>query len=210
MLVQDKDRPLWHANYKSMSTQQLVAELQNIAQHPHFYDNRIARTAYITNELSLPRSRMVPIILMEAETETETEPTMETTMSLQIIDGPIFQAGATLSEGIDISAGNIVRITTPDGWTPANMTFQISTDGGGYNDLYDAEGNEITIVVRGDNSAIIVRDDWSRHINWIKFRSGTAKHPVPQEQGRLFAVAVEVRDAPVGAAAGRADDGRSR
>jgi hypothetical protein len=114
---------------------------------------------------------------------------------LQIVNGPAIQAGESLSEGVDISAGTIVRITTPGGWTNANLTFQISTDGSsGYNDLYDAAGNEITVVTRGDNSAIIIRDDWSRHINFIKFRSGTAKHPVPQQEGRLFAVAVEVRD----------------
>jgi len=119
-------------------------------------------------------------------------------MTLQIVDGPAIQAGESLSEGIDISAGNIVRITCPGAWTPANLTFQISTDGAsGYNDLYDAAGNEITIVVRGDNSAIIVRDPWSQFINFIKFRSGTAKHPVPQEQGRLFAVAIEVKEPPV-------------
>ncbi|MBT1509444.1 hypothetical protein KIP88_02920 [Bradyrhizobium sp. SRL28] len=122
-------------------------------------------------------------------------------MTLQIIDGPHFQAGESLSDGIDISAGNIVRITTDGGWTNANMTFQISTDGAsGYNNLYDAAGNEITIVVRGDNSAIIVRDDWSRHINFIKFRSGTAKSPVPQAQARQFAVAIEVIEGGVGGA----------
>ena len=79
-------------------------------------------------------------------------------MTLQIIDGPLFAKGESLSSGIDISAGNIVRITTPAGWTNANLTFQISSDGTGYNDLYDAEGQEITIVVRGENSAIIIRD----------------------------------------------------
>jgi hypothetical protein len=116
-------------------------------------------------------------------------------MTLQIINGPSFEAGESLSEGIDISAGDIVRITTPVGWTNANLTFQISTDGGFYNDLYDAAGNEITIVVRGDSSAIIVRDPWSHTINFIKFRSGTAKNPVPQQAGRLFAVAIEVDEA---------------
>ena len=125
-------------------------------------------------------------------------------MTLQIIDGPHFQAGESLSDGIDISAGNIVRITTDGGWTNANMTFQISTDGAsGYNDLYDAEGNEITIVVRGDNSAIMIKDPWSRYINFIKFRSGTSKHPVPQEAARLFAVAVEIIDPITGAQADR-------
>jgi len=126
-------------------------------------------------------------------------------MTLQIIDGPLFAKGESLSSGIDISAGNIVRITTPAGWTNANLTFQISSDGTGYNDLYDAEGQEITIVVRGDNSAIIIRDPWSRTINFIKFRSGTVKNPVPQQDGRLFAVAIEVDepDAPAAASAGK-------
>ena len=121
-------------------------------------------------------------------------------MAIQIIDGPLFQPGESISESIDISAGDIVRITCPGQWTNANLTFQISTDGAsGYNDLYDAFGNEITIVVRADNSAIIVRDDWSRHINFLKFRSGTSEHPVPQKNGALFAVAIEVPDAPTGA-----------
>ena len=116
-------------------------------------------------------------------------------MPLQIIDGPFFEAGASLSNAIDISAGNIVRITCPVEWTGANLTFQISSDGIGFNDLYDAEGNEITIKVRGDNSAIMVRDPWSKFINHIKFRSGTSGYPVPQKEGRLFAVAIEVPDA---------------
>jgi hypothetical protein len=119
-------------------------------------------------------------------------------MALQIIDGPVFQAGESLSSGIDISAGDIVRITCPVGWTPANLTFQVSSDGAsGFNDLYDSAGNEITVVVRGDNSAIIVRDPWSKTINFIKFRSGSAQHPVPQDAERQFAVAIEVLDAPV-------------
>lgn len=114
-------------------------------------------------------------------------------MALQIVDGPLFQPGESLSEPVDISAGDIVRITCPGQWTPANLTFQISTDGAsGYNDLYDAHGHEVTIVVRGDNSAIIIRDTWSRHLTFIKFRSGTSEHPVVQENGALFAIAIDV------------------
>lgn len=116
---------------------------------------------------------------------------------LQIIDGPFFPPGSEISDPIDISGGNIVRITCPGQWSPANLTFQISTDGqSGFNDLYDAAGNEITIVVRADNSAIIIRDPWSSTINFIKFRSGTAKNPVKQVNGALFAVAIMVEDQP--------------
>jgi len=119
-------------------------------------------------------------------------------MPIEIVNGPMFQPGESLSDAIDISHGNIVRITCPGQWSPANLTFQISTDGAsGFNDLYTAAGEEVTIIVRGDNSAIIVRDPWSRCINFIKFRSGTSKHPVVQENGALFAVAIET-EAPAG------------
>jgi len=118
-------------------------------------------------------------------------------MPLSIISGPIIAAGESLSDGVDVSAGKIVRITTPGGWDAANLTFQISSDGAsGYNDMYDAQGNEITVVTRGDNSAIIVHERWTHAINFIKFRSGTAKHPVVQKADREFAIAIEV-DEPV-------------
>jgi len=116
-------------------------------------------------------------------------------MTLQIISGPIIPAGESLSDGIDVSAGKIVRITCPGGWDAANLTFQISTDGAsGYNDLYTAKGEEITITVRGDNSAIIIAEPWTHAINFIKFRSGTAKHPVVQQQDREFAIAIETEE----------------
>jgi hypothetical protein len=60
----------------------------------------------------------------------------------------IIPAGESLSNPIDCSGGNAVRITFPTSWTPGgNLTIQISTDGNGYNDLYDASGNEVTIPV---------------------------------------------------------------
>ncbi|KYK50069.1 hypothetical protein A1D31_22415 [Bradyrhizobium liaoningense] len=117
-------------------------------------------------------------------------------MTLQIIDGPAFQPGESLSSGVDVSAGTIVRITTPGAWTPANLTFQISTDdASGYNDLYTAQGEEVTVVCKGGNSAILIAEPWTKAINFIKFRSGSRNYPVPQTEGRLFAIAIEVPDA---------------
>jgi len=58
----------WHANYKSMSAPQLIAELEKIAKQPHHYDNRIERKACIATELAMKvRTPDVPIILMEDE-----------------------------------------------------------------------------------------------------------------------------------------------
>ena len=120
-------------------------------------------------------------------------------MPLQIIDGPIIEAGSSLSNGVDCSAGTLVRITTPLDWDSANLTFQISSDGTGYNDLYLADGREVTVVIKGDNSAIVISEPWSRVLGWLKVRSGTSKYPVAQKEGRLFALAIEVESAPVAA-----------
>ena len=52
MLLQEH-RPLWQANYKSMSPDQLVVELGRIAKNPHHYDDGLQRKAFIADELAL-------------------------------------------------------------------------------------------------------------------------------------------------------------
>jgi len=91
----------------------------------------------------------------------------------------------------------MVRITMPAGWPPANLTFQISTDGEGYNDLFSPHGQEIMLpVVPG--VAVIVPPEMTRAIRFIKFRSGRRDYPVVQEAQRDFAVAVQqVTEPPV-------------
>ena len=118
-------------------------------------------------------------------------------MTLQVLNGPVIEAGEFLSDGLDCSGGDIVRITAPAGWSGANLTFQISTDGNGYNDLYTARGEEVTITLKKPGSAIIVlNEEWVKAINWLKIRSGTGNHPVAQAERREFAIAVEVADSP--------------
>ncbi|HEY3145466.1 MAG TPA: hypothetical protein VGJ75_03900, partial [Dongiaceae bacterium] len=112
-------------------------------------------------------------------------------MTLTILDGPVIAAGESLSDALDVSMGSILRITTPLGWTPAPVTFQISTDGQGYNDLFTPDGEEVSIVCNGLNRAIIVPKTVSKPIGFIKFRSGTTMRPVKQEAQRQFAVAVK-------------------
>jgi len=117
---------------------------------------------------------------------------------LNIVDGPTIAAGESLSDGADCSAGTIVRITVPQEFTAANLTFQVSTDGNFYNDLYTARGEEITVAAK-PNTAIVVHEMWTRSINFIKFRSGTRSHPVEQKVDCRFAVAVDTEAAPAGA-----------
>jgi hypothetical protein len=112
-------------------------------------------------------------------------------MALTIVDGPTISLNESLSDGADCSGGKIVRITVPQEFTPANLTFQASSNGDLYNDLYDAEGKEITLVAKPDTT-IIVSAQWTRSIGFIKFRSGTRSHPVKQTKDNCkFAIAIE-------------------
>ena len=112
-------------------------------------------------------------------------------MPLQILNGPVIAEGESLSDGIDVTAGPLVRITMPAGWTGGNLTFQVSSDGQGYNDLFDVHGEEITIyVVPG--SAVRIPLEWSTITAFLKLRSGTRQHPVAQEERREFSLALEV------------------
>jgi hypothetical protein len=118
-------------------------------------------------------------------------------MSLEIVDGPTIAAGESLSDGADCSAGEIVRITVPQEFTEANLTFQVSTDGNLYNDLHDSDGDEITVTANPD-TGIAIHGLWTRSIAYIKFRSGTREHPIVQREACKFAIAIET---PLGAAA---------
>ena len=111
-------------------------------------------------------------------------------MALQIINGPFIQPDESLSDAIDCSGGPLVRITMPGAWTNANLTFQLSSDGAMYNDLYDVHGDPVTIVVRAGGTVRIPLE-WSTMIAWLKFRSGTPENPVAQQELREFAVAIE-------------------
>jgi hypothetical protein len=121
-------------------------------------------------------------------------------MALTIVDGPTIAQNESLSDGADCSAGTIVRITVPQEFTRANLTFMSSSDGNLYNDLYDASGNEITMVALPDTT-IIVAAQWARSLGFIKIRSGTRDAPVAQTKDVVkFGIAVEVPDVGGGAA----------
>src|SRR4249919_2668191 len=102
-------------------------------------------------------------------------------MPLAIVDGPTIKAGESLSDGADCSSGSIVRITVPQEFTPANLTFQVSSDGNFYNDFFSADGTEITVAAK-PNTGIVIAERWTRSINFIKFRSGSRSHPVAQRE----------------------------
>jgi hypothetical protein len=108
-------------------------------------------------------------------------------MSTLSVLNTIIPASESLSDPIDCSGGNAVRITFPTTWTGANLTFQISTDGNGYNDLVDTDGREVMMTVV-PGAAMHISAEWSYFWNFIKIRSGSSKAPVIQKEQRDFAI----------------------
>ena len=112
-------------------------------------------------------------------------------MPLTVLNGPIIQAGESLSNSVDCTAGTIVRLTMPASWGGGNITFAISSDDGGYNDLFDPDGREFTMVVTPGAAIPIVFDGLTRCAAFLKIRSGTRDHPIVQDQQRDFSVALK-------------------
>lgn len=108
-------------------------------------------------------------------------------MAIEILNGPVIEAGESLSDGLDCSAGEIVKLTMPSGWTFADITFATSSDGLGYNDMMKPNGQEVMCTVFAGTAIVglgLVR-------GFLKIRSGTRDRPVVQGERRQFAVAID-------------------
>ena len=116
-------------------------------------------------------------------------------MPLQILNGPIIDAGESLSAGIDCSAGPIVKVTMPGNFVGDTITFQTSSDGIMYNDIFQPDGTELMFRVIAGTGIIGMR----LTTGFVKFRSGTRERPVVQPELREFAVALDVPAAAGGA-----------
>ncbi len=111
--------------------------------------------------------------------------------SVTILDGPTIAQGESLSDAIDCSAGRIVRITMPQEWTDADLSFQISTDGVFFNNLFRPDGGEYMVVADAARAIIINQMEWLPGL-WLKFRSGSSVQPRVQAASRTFAIALLV------------------
>ncbi|WP_340667864.1 hypothetical protein [Bradyrhizobium ottawaense] len=109
--------------------------------------------------------------------------------NLIVINGPAIAAGESLSDPVDVTMGRVVRITMPADWLNAPLTFQVSTDGVFFNDLFDSAGHEVTFIVQPGVGVVVLSEN-SVSFGYVKFRSGTRDTPVPQPTEREFAVAV--------------------
>jgi hypothetical protein len=93
----------------------------------------------------------------------------------------------SLSTAIDLADQRAARIAMPAAWTAANLTFQTSVDGITYNDLYDKDGIEYTVVAAASRSMILPLADWLG-VRYVKVRSGTSAAPVVQLAARILMI----------------------
>ena len=121
-----------------------------------------------------------------------------------VLNGPVIEAGQSLSEPLDCTTGSAVRITMPPSWdggpAAAEITFQVSTDGAMYNNLVRPDGSEVSCSVQ-PGSAVFLPDEWVRAVAFLKIRSGPSSAPMVQNEQRTFAVALRVEEATAPAAA---------
>ena len=115
--------------------------------------------------------------------------------SLVVLNGPLIRAGESLSEGINTQDRDIVRLTMPSEWDNAPISFQFSTDGTFYNDLFHVSGVpgsytafEVVLTQVEAGVGVVVPIGFSRGIVWFKVRSGTRDTPVEQSADRNFAL----------------------
>jgi hypothetical protein len=90
--------------------------------------------------------------------------------------------GQSLSGPVNLGGLRLFGIVMPSTWTAANLSFQMSPDGGNsWVNLYDGEGDEY--VVTAGTSRFIICDPYAfAAVPWIQLRSGTAGSPVTQGQ----------------------------
>ena len=106
---------------------------------------------------------------------------------------PLFiQAGQSLSDPVDCSAGPIVKVTMPGNFVGDTITFQTSSDGLMFNDIFETDGEELMWRVIAGTGIVGMR----LTTGFVKFRSGTRERPVVQPELREFAVALDVVTPP--------------
>jgi hypothetical protein len=107
----------------------------------------------------------------------------------RIISIATIPAGQSLSNALDMSAGDAMFLYTPVAWTPAVLSFLVSPDNVMYGDLVDQSSYEVTIqIVPGTAIRVdLVPVAWG----WLKLRSGSRHRSVNQTATRVFTVSIE-------------------
>ncbi|WP_156680260.1 hypothetical protein [Sphingomonas profundi] len=96
-------------------------------------------------------------------------------------------AGTSLSPVVDLAGERLHRIVVPAGWTAAAISFQSSSSGTTFADLFDVSG-EVTLstsIVAGGR-AIVVDPAVFLGVRYLRLRSGTSAGAVNQAADRAL------------------------
>lgn len=94
--------------------------------------------------------------------------------------------GASLSDAIHVGDAIAGMIEMPSGWTAADLTFQVSSNGETYRDFQDG-GGEYTLNAAASQAILLSGADWIG-VRYFKIRSGTSSVPVNQGAERSLSV----------------------
>jgi hypothetical protein len=98
------------------------------------------------------------------------------------------ESGKSLSDAIELDPAHYAfAIGMPAAWTAANLTFQVSHDGATWKNLYDDEGNEVTVTAAASRMIRLYPEEWSA-FKYLKIRSGTSGSPVTQAADRTIGI----------------------
>ena len=99
----------------------------------------------------------------------------------------------SLSDAAELNGADVIRITIPDAWTAADITFQVDDGDGTFRDLWMEWGWELAVWVEVGTSiecSVFLR---LQSIHKIKIRSGTSGAPVNQLAEREIVIEAGVK-----------------
>lgn len=102
---------------------------------------------------------------------------------------------ASLSDAVELEGFSVLRIAMPAAWDAADLTFQVSDDGGTtFRNLYWDWGPEMVVDAAAALTIELSPFVQLTHIDQIKVRAGTAGVPVVQSADRLILLVVSTKD----------------
>ena len=104
-------------------------------------------------------------------------------------------AAGSLSGAVELKGADVIRIAMPAAWTAADLTFQISDDGGTtFRNVYWDWGPEMVVDAAASMSIELSPFVGLHNVDQLKVRSGTAAVAVAQAAERLILLAVGAKD----------------
>lgn len=95
--------------------------------------------------------------------------------------------GAALSGAVCLGEKALVALQMSASWTAADVTFQVSDDGGTtWAELLDDTGTAISITLPTAGNRLVLASGLFASVSFLKVRSGTSGSPVNQGGARTL------------------------